>query len=435
MKKLITISMMSAAAFLSACNKNAIDNPNAPTMDQIIRNPTVSELNNLVTGTESAMRPDVDLYIETVSVVGRELYRFSGSESRWTGEILGLNDLPLDNQSFYVNRPWVYRYSAVRNATLLLEGTKNSTFLTTDAARNGYYAFAKTIVAYQLLLNLNLTYGNGIRTDVKDYRKLGPIVTKDKALEDIATLLDEANTQLADAEFLFELSGGFEGLDDPEGFRKFNRALAARVAAYRERWADVQTALAASFLDLQNEPQKGAYHVYAVASGDVRNPLYYPRNQNGEIRLVHPSYITDIAPGDDRIGKASLRTNAVTSGGLTGTHDFWLYRSDVDPVAIIRNEELVLLYAESKIQLNELNEGRDALNTVRTWHKLANYGEAMTKDALINEMLKQRRFSLFGEGHRWIDMRRYGRLQELPKDRAKDDVWEQMPLPLSEGNK
>jgi starch-binding outer membrane protein, SusD/RagB family len=223
-------------------------------------------------------------------------------------------------------------------------------------------------------------------------------------------------------------------LDDEAGFRKFNRALAARVAAYREKWDEVQTALNASFLNLTAEPNTGAYHVYAQAAGDVINPLYFPRNQNGEIRAVHPAYITDIEPNDDRAGKAALRTTAAAGADLTSNYDFWLYRSETDPVAIIRNEELVLLYAESKIQLNALTDARDALNQVRAWHGLPAYSEAMTKEALLNQMLKQRRYSLFGEGHRWIDMRRYGRLAQLPKDRANDDVWEQLPLPLSEGS-
>ena len=53
-------------------------------------------------------------------------------------------------------------------------------------------------------------------------------------------------------------------------------------------------------------------------------------------------------------------------------------------------------------------------------------------DALMDEIVKQRRYSLFGEGHRWIDMRRWGRLNQLPIDRPGDDVWEKFPRPVSE---
>ena len=53
--------------------------------------------------------------------------------------------------------------------------------------------------------------------------------------------------------------------------------------------------------------------------------------------------------------------------------------------------------------------------------------------ALITEMLNQRRFSLFCEGHhRWIDMRRYDLLSQLPLDRPDDDVWDKFPIPLTE---
>jgi hypothetical protein len=57
----------------------------------------------------------------------------------------------------------------------------------------------------------------------------------------------------------------------------------------------------------------------------------------------------------------------------------------------------------------------------------------MTTDALTDEMLQQRRYSLFFEGHRWIDLRRYNKIDELPVDRAGDDRWTAFPLPNTEG--
>ena len=56
----------------------------------------------------------------------------------------------------------------------------------------------------------------------------------------------------------------------------------------------------------------------------------------------------------------------------------------------------------------------------------------MTQAALIDEMLKQRRYSLFGEGHRWVDMRRYDRLNTLPIDRPDDEVCVIFPRPANE---
>jgi hypothetical protein len=109
-----------------------------------------------------------------------------------------------------------------------------------------------------------------------------------------------------------------------------------------------------------------------------------------------------------------------------------VYTSGTAPIAIIRNEELILIYAEANIQLSNLDEGVKALDVIRNAHGLADYNGSKTKAALIDEMLKQRRYSLFYEGHRWIDLRRYNRLSELSIDRTGDDVWTQFPLPVTE---
>lgn len=79
---------------------------------------------------------------------------------------------------------------------------------------------------------------------------------------------------------------------------------------------------------------------------------------------------------------------------LTGRYRTTLYESSNAPIDIIRNEELILLYAEAQIQLGNLAEGVQALNVIRNAHGLANYSGAQTKEALIDEMLKQRRYSL-----------------------------------------
>src|SRR5258706_284980 len=98
-------------------------------------------------------------------------------------------------------------------------------------------------------------------------------------------------------------------------------------------------------------------------------------------------------------------------------------------------QELILIYAEAKIQLgsaSDLDDAVSALNIIRNGHNLPDYSGAMTQAALIDEMLYERRYSLFYEGHRWVDMRRYNRLDQLPIDRPDDDVWEEFPLPLTQ---
>jgi len=112
-------------------------------------------------------------------------------------------------------------------------------------------------------------------------------------------------------------------------------------------------------------------------------------------------------------------------------------KSSTDPFPIIRNEELILLRAEANIGLGNYGLADADMNIVRNAAGLSGYGEAggpPASDAsnALDHLLHERRYSLFIEGHRWVDMRRYGRLNELPLDRAGDQVVESQPRPINE---
>ncbi|MEP7377486.1 MAG: RagB/SusD family nutrient uptake outer membrane protein [Chitinophagaceae bacterium] len=434
MKKLIIINIacfFATAVLLSACKKN-IGNLNSPVLESY-DNPSKAQLNNLVSGTESGMRNNQAMYLDVVGMIGREMYRFSGAEPRYTSDLLGAEDAVLNNNTFYLNNPWGSRYRVIKNCNVLIKGATNSSALSA-AEKKGYLGFAKTIKAHQLLTNLSMSYTNGIRLDVEDPDNIGPIVGYPESLTAIAGLLDEAKTDLTGADIVYSLSSGFDGFNTTAGLIKFNRALAARVAVYRQQWTEALTDLNESFFSLTEDFNDGVYNVFGNGLGDQLNLAFFPQNQNGEVRVAHPSYATDITPGDDRINKATLRTASASSADLSSNRDVWVYTSSLAPVPVIRNEELILIYAEAKIQSGGagLADAVTALNKIRTEHNLLPYAGAVTQAALTDEMLRQRRFSLFFEGHRWVDMRRYNRLNQLPIDRVGDDVWEKFPLPLTE---
>src|SRR4029078_7990992 len=186
------------------------------------------------------------------------------------------------------------------------------------------------------------------------------------------------------------LSSGFAGFNDAAGLNKVNRALAARVAVYRKQWAAALIALGGSFYNLNGNFNTGVYHVFGTGSGDQLNPAFFPQNVAGDVRLGHPSYVTDIETNDDRINKATLRNASASYQGLSSNRDVWVYTSSTAPVPIIRNEELILIYAEASIQNDDLTEGVKALNIIRSHHQLSDYSGTMTKGALVNEMLTQR---------------------------------------------
>jgi starch-binding outer membrane protein, SusD/RagB family len=419
---------------LNACQKGEINSLNTPVVGDIVNNPTQSDLFNLVTGAESGMRQNYGVTLEGEGVIGRETYRFSSAEPRWTTDVLGGGSNVLDNNTFYISNPWASRYQVMRQCYILIDAIGHArTEIVSDAQKKAFTGFAKTLIGYQLLLNINMTDSNGARIPVPDGAVQGPVITDPGIVMDsVLNFLDQGQADLTGSEVIFPLSDGFAGFKDAAGLLQFNRAIAARVLIYRQRWADALTALNASFFNLNGSFNTGIYHYFSTNGGDVTNTMYLPPNGNGEVRVAHPSFAQDILPGDDRINKTAVRQVPASQSGLTGDRDVVIWNSLNSPITLIRNEELILIYAEAKLQTNDLADAVIALNVIRTGHGLPAYTGAVTHDALLTELLYNRRYSLFMEGHRWIDLRRYHLLNTLPIDRPDDDVWTRYPLPQSE---
>ncbi|MBD0254934.1 MAG: RagB/SusD family nutrient uptake outer membrane protein [Cytophagales bacterium] len=433
MKKPLYIFLFLGLLGLNACKLDELENVNQPTPDQFGRNASIQELNTLVIGAIAQMRDNYDLYIDNLAIIGREAYRFSGSDPRYTSELPGANGAQLDNNAFYTTNPYTSRYATVKTLNILIDAV-NNTNIPADTAKQAYLGVAKTLKAHELLMVLNMQYNNGIRVEVSNPNQLGPFLSREESFNAIATMLDEgaAHLNTAGRAFPFPLPPGFTGFNTPATFRQFNRGLAARVAVYQGRYAAALTALGESFLDLNANYTKGVYLDYSTGSGDRLNTLFLAPNATGDVRVANRSWVAQAEPGDLRLSKVLLRNEPASSANLSGTHDVYVYRSNVDPTPVITNEELVLLYAEAQIQTSNLSAGADALSKIRTNAGLGAYSGPVTQAALIDEMLKQRRYSLFFQGHRWIDLRRYNRLAELPIDRPGDVVHQEFPRPFPE---
>jgi len=430
MNKLIVLLMM--AIMLTACKIETIVDPNNPSAAGIVTNASLGELQNLVTGTESAMRESVSFYLDDVGVIGREFYRFSTSDPRFTSDLLGKGSAVLDNNTFYLTNPFASRYRVIKNANILIDALTNTKAAISEAQRKAGIGYAKTVQAYQYLLVFNLLYGNGIRFDVKDPDHLGPFLSKDQSIDAILNLLNQANTDLKGNNVNFPFTTTLFSSNAAE-FSKFNRALTARVAVYKQDWATANTALSESFFNINAPLALGVYHLFSAAGGDLLNPMFFPLNSSGETRVAQPNFVSEADAGDDRLSKVVLRTATAFQDGLQSNYDFFVYASNIDKIPIIRNEELILLYAEVKAQTSNPTEAVNAINKIRsTAGGLVDYSGPTDLNSLITEILKQRRYSLYGEGHRWIDMRRYNRLAQLPIDRAGDDGWVQFPVPATE---
>jgi len=424
--KILTLFFVLGITF--SCSLEEGQSLNGPQTTSISEGLSKPELPQVVAGILSNMRDRMATQIDAQSVLGREYWHLQSSDPGWGTELAsGL----LSNGSFFINNPYAERYATIKECNLLLSGLESeSTVGFSDAERAAIRGFANTIKAHELLSVLNMVYQNGIRTDVSDPDNLGPFETYDAALTTIMGLLDSANSDLATGG---DVSPNTLGVS----YKEFNRAIAARVAAYQGNNAGVLSALAGSFMDMSGDLYAGAYLRYSAAGADQLNPLYLAlESSDAGANVAYPDFVnpSSFEAGDTRLNKVVARTGGeLCLAGMCGTHDVWIYQSSTDPIGLIRNEELLLLYAEANMASNP-GQAEAAIDVVRAAAGLGPIGAGNVDE---DQIIYERRYSLFGEGHRWIDMRRFGRLADINQDydRAGDlsPVPSQFPIPQNEG--
>src|ERR1041384_6450317 len=433
-----------------ACDFNITD-PNNP--GPIGPNPSRSEVGASVIGIIQASRNDAANWNLTTGILGREAYRFDGSEPRYISELL---QSPWDPGGFGAGH-WLAHYQAIRSAAQLLDVIDGATALSTEE-RKATRGFAETMKAHQFL---GILMGHGqdsIPWDVdRPYSAPpAPFLANNAVWDSVAALLDVADGDLAagGSAFPFSLPSGFSGFDDPTSFRMVNRALKAAVDVYRGSlycgaacYTSAKTLLenGSTFIDTSAAAamNAGVYFNYSTNPGDVSNPLFQ-NSQTGE-NNVHPSVRDSVqvklpADTDARyLAKTTGRPQATAGTPVRATDVGWIrYPSTDAPIPIIRNEELILLRAEANNAVtanpvaaaNDVNYvrvksgGIDPIPTLST----------LTQAEILRQILVEGEYSLLYEGHRWFDMRRTGRINQLVKDFPADVIHDIYPVPEDEVN-
>jgi starch-binding outer membrane protein, SusD/RagB family len=428
-----------AALVIGACDFN-LTNPNSPS--PIGPNATADQVKSAAVGVLVALRVDVPRIVLNGAILGREGYRLDTADPRFTSELL---EGPLDpSNDAFGGGQWAAEYRAIQSGYAILNVIGSAQI--TAPEKDGVRGFVHTIQALAFMMILNSHTADSIPIDVNRAvgQPLAPFVKNDSAYVHVIALLDSGKTELQAATDLpFDPGPGFTGFNTPATFLKFNRALAARVWAYRASpsapgvgctacWDSVLTNLSASFLDASASLDLGAYHVFSTGNQDVPNPL--AQDPASAIDLVHP-FIKDSADTQNVAGglkdkrylaKVTPRGTDFSLNCLTSGLSWIRYPSPNSAIPIIRNEELFLLRAEANWFSATPNKGQAVmdLNFIRTTsgnvlaYTVAQLSAASTDAVFENALLHERLYSLLYEGaHRWIDMRRYGRLNQVIIDR------------------
>jgi starch-binding outer membrane protein, SusD/RagB family len=447
MKKIwFNLSALTLLAF-TACNPlelEVVEDPNNPSVASISNNATREQIQFLLTGLESRHRGYVVNVAQAWNTFGREIWYLNASDPRFQTDWLGQAGRVPDRAYFGFGATgggsWAAPYQAIKQADVLIDAANGSSLLTQQEAK-AISGFAKMIQGFQFMIPANFVYENGIRVDVKDPLKVGPYVPYADALNYIQGVLASADQDFAAAgtgNFPMKLTPGFNGFTTNTALKQVNNAILARLNAYRKDWQGVLTALNGSFMDLNGDLNRGPAHPF-TGPPDGFNPLFYlPNAAVTTIIVVHPSVLADATPGDQRVAKKFFqRTTPVVvttdATPLTGTHQDARW-TNAAPIPFIRNEELILLKAEAHANLNQFSDAVAAINIIRNAAGIGTYSGATTQSALIDEILYQRRYSLWAEpwGHRWIDARRYNKLNEISTEFDKGTIFKQFPHPQAE---
>ncbi|MBY0489215.1 MAG: RagB/SusD family nutrient uptake outer membrane protein [Gemmatimonadaceae bacterium] len=434
------VGALASLAALAACNsdKLVLSNPNAPTVEAAAADPQALQLQ--ANGLLRQLRNGRGAFITSTGRFGREAYIYTPQEGRNTSAyLIGISGQnKLDPAGFAVEN-WGTQYGNLRDIFNFKNSATNSTLLTAEQ-KSAALGFARTLEGLELLYVISTRDTLGLVVEIKQNASdLAAFVSRDSAYKYIINTLDDGAAKLAagGSAFPFTMHAGFNGFNTPSTFRQFNRAIAARANAYyatsgggTAAWQAALTALTASFMNTGATTRAaldaGPSHPYSTASGDANNPLNSVTNTD---LFAHMSIQTDAqlkADGnpDDRytakIGTRATR-NAPQGLGIASSLGFNMYPTTSSSLPIIRNEELLLLRAEALLATGDKAGAIAIINQIRQSSgglPASTLTTASTDAAVLTELLYNKRYSLLLEGHRWIDMRRYGRLNQLPLDIA-----------------
>lgn len=179
------------------------------------------------------------------------------------------------------------------------------------------------------------------------------------------------------------------------------------IRAFQARWA-LAAGQYEQALTFANEVPATASSEYRYSTVDA-NPVWGAITSNRYFGAV-ATLRTGAEAGDTRVTRL-LGATAIDSLGGTRTLQVLPYRNPNDAYALFTQDELTLIRAEAHARQSRLPQAIAELNRIRTGAGLParTAAELATQQAVLDEILRQRRLSLFLSGLAWADLRRFGR--------------------------
>lgn len=335
------------------------------------------------------------------------------------------------NNSLLTNGIWGKAYSFIHQANAILEGIALSDGLSDEIVRQ-LEGEAKFIRAFCHFYLVNL-FGDVPLVTTTDYR-----VNSDIGRSDREIVYDQIISDLKDAQNLLPEDYTFTNGDRVRPISWAATSLLARAYLYTEEWEDAEieaskvinnTALYRLEPNLNDvflgTSEEAIWHMTPVTGGlDTNEGFLFvlqngpPQSGMGQVAL-NPDLANAFESGDQR---HEDWVNANVLGPDTYHFPFkykvvFDFQNETDERStVIRLAELYLIRAEARARLGNVTGEESAESDLNAIRNRANLGEttASTPDEMLEAIMQERRFELFTEwGHRWLDLKRTGRADDV----------------------
>jgi starch-binding outer membrane protein, SusD/RagB family len=393
--QLTTCRAIAAAALavsLGAC-KLDVTNPNAATQEGVLT--SVAGIRALAIGMQGRLGNAMEENIYIPGLVSGELGNTSATQStqrEFQNFPTGTANSAIEETNVDLLDIWAKNYAVIKSANDILGNIDNLTFA--PGTRAGIVGLAK--------LDKAIAYGFLIEAFEKiplSQEPNAPFVDRAAALAEILSLLSSARADVTGTPLTAEFTGSILS----PGFDLLNT-----IRAMQARYSLASGAYAAA-LAFADEVPAGATSVIAFSSTDVNAlaDLFHRSKYFGAIS----TFRTNAEPGDARVTQYTTSTAFAALGGAS-TFETNIFLTDASPIPVFTQDELSLIRAEALARLNRLPEAIAQIDFVRARAGLPQLTAAQlpTLGAVLDQIFRERTYSLFATGLHWADERRLGKI-------------------------
>ena len=333
---------------------------------------------------------------------------------------------------------WSNSYQHIYAANEIIEGVTNSSFSAADKNRIKGEAL---LVRSMQLFYLQQLFGDipyPLSTDYTINQSL-PKVNANEVLLKLETDLFECTNLLAD---------DYKNSERIYPNRKVAQLMLAKTYMLEQKWAKAEELLKKIVVSplyiFQNDITKvftksSAHILWQLKPQNSTDPtrealLYYFSGIAPSSYALSPSLISSFAPNDLRKQNWTVMVNFNGNSWYRAEKYKNRTNNSTEYSVVFRLEEVYLLLAETLAQQNKSTEALSYINPTRQRAGLNALQPPIAQNDLLNHILLESRKEFFAEmGHRFLDLKRAGKLSELsvvkPNWKSFHTLW---PLPQKE---